>query len=182
MLSDATPLSFIFLVNAGAGNEGVAAAIQQDMAAIGITMDIQVEDWKVFLNDRKAGNYDVARQGWLADFDDPINMLELWTSGSGNNDAQLGRDAEGNITKNVPSYAPQNWTEYDNLITAIKAETDFEKRAQMLHEAEDMLMETYAIVPLYYYNDPYMMKSNVTGMYSNAFGYKYFLYCTKTAG
>ncbi|MDD6320039.1 MAG: peptide ABC transporter substrate-binding protein, partial [Oscillospiraceae bacterium] len=70
----------------------------------------------------------------------------------------------------------------DKLIASIKSETDFAKRANMLHQAEDMLMETYAIVPLYYYNDPYMMKSNVTGMYANAFGYKYFMYCTKTAG
>ena len=182
MLSDATPLSFIYLTNSGAGNEAVAAALQQDMAVIGITVDIQAEDWKVFLNDRKAGNYDVARQGWLADFDDPINMLEMWISNSGNNDSQFGRDASGNVTSNVPTYAPQNWSEYDKLIASIKSETDFAKRANMLHQAEDMLMETYAIVPLYYYNDPYMMKSNVTGMYANAFGYKYFMYCTKTAG
>ena len=54
-------------------------------------MEITVEDWQTFLNDRKQGNFDVAREGWLADYDDPINMLELFTSDSGNNDAQLGK-------------------------------------------------------------------------------------------
>ena len=182
MLSDETPLSFTYLTNSGAGNEAVAAVLQRDMAAIGIKVDIQAEDWKVFVNDRKAGNFDVARNGWLADFDDPINMIEMWITNSGNNDVQFGRDPATGKAGTVPSYAPQDWDKYDELVASIKSETDFAKRANMLHEAEDMLMETYAIVPLYYYNDPYMMKSNVTGMYSNAFGYKYFMYCTKTAG
>ena len=39
----------------------------------------------------KLGNYDVARNGWLADYNDPINFLEMWTTDSGNNDCQLGR-------------------------------------------------------------------------------------------
>ena len=42
-------------------------------------------------------------------------------------------------------------------------------------------METGAVVPLYNYTDIYMQKSNVEGMYWNTFGYKYFMYCTKTA-
>lgn len=42
-------------------------------------------------DERKAGNFDVARNGWIADFNDPINMLEMWTSDSGNNDAQFGK-------------------------------------------------------------------------------------------
>ena len=48
-----------------------------------------------------------------------------------------------------------------------------------MHEAEDMLMDTWAVVPLYYYNDLYMMKSNVTGVYATVTGMKYFMYATK---
>ena len=178
MLSAETPLSFTYLVNEGAGNEAIGAAIQQDMAAIGATVEIETQTWNVFLNERKAGNYDVCRQGWLADFDDPINMLEMWITDSGNNDAQFGRPgADGTI----PSYAPQNWDEYNELIASIKSETDLTARVALMHQAEDMLMETWAVVPLYYYNDPYMQKSNVEGVYTNAFGYKYFHHATKTA-
>ena len=63
----------------------------QDLAVIGINMTIRTCEWNVFLNDRKNGNYDIARNGWLADFNDPINFLEMWTTDSGNNDCQFGR-------------------------------------------------------------------------------------------
>lgn len=184
MLSAETPLSFTYLTNEGEGNEAIGAAIAQDMAVIGATVDIETQTWSTFLNTRKTGGYDVCRQGWVADYDDPINMLEMWTSGSGNNDAQFGRSVESMASQSAgtaPSYAPQNWTEYDNLIAQIKAETDLTARVAEMHQAEDMLMDTWAIVPLYYYNDPYMQKSNVTGIYTNPFGYKFFMYATKTA-
>ena len=91
MLSDETPLNFEYLTNDSSGNIGVAEALQQDFAAVGINMTIKTAEWSVFLNERKAGNYDVSRNGWGADFNDPINMLEMWTSDSGNNDCQLGK-------------------------------------------------------------------------------------------
>ena len=65
--------------------------MQQDFAALGIQMTIQSVDWNVFLEERKAGNFDFAREGWLADYNDPINMLEMWIPTSGNNDCQFGR-------------------------------------------------------------------------------------------
>ena len=91
MLSANTPISFEYLTNESSGHVAIAECIQQDLAAVGITMTIRTCDWNVFLDDRKAGNYDIARNGWIADFNDPINMLEMWTTESGNNDCQFGR-------------------------------------------------------------------------------------------
>ena len=91
MLSASTPISFEYLTNESSGHVAIAECMQQDLAAVGITMTIRTCDWNVFLDDRKAGNFDVARNGWLADFNDPINMLEMWTTDSGNNDCQFGR-------------------------------------------------------------------------------------------
>ena len=91
MLSSETPLSFTYLVNTPGSNVDVAVAIQSDMAAVGINMEVSEMEWNVFLNDRKNGNFDVARNGWLMDYNDPLNMLEMWTSDSGNNDCQFGR-------------------------------------------------------------------------------------------
>ncbi|MBE5800898.1 MAG: peptide ABC transporter substrate-binding protein [Clostridiales bacterium] len=91
MLSAETPISFEYLTNEGSGHVAIAECVQQDLAAVGITMTIRTCDWNVFLNDRKNGNYDIARNGWLADFNDPINMLEMWETNSGNNDVQFGR-------------------------------------------------------------------------------------------
>ncbi|HOS19087.1 MAG TPA: ABC transporter substrate-binding protein, partial [Clostridia bacterium] len=75
------------------------------------------------------------------------------------------------------SWAP-DWTEYDSLIAQIKTTTDFAQRVTLMHQAEDILMETGAIMPIYHYNDSYMMKPTLEGMFSNAFGTKFFLYCT----
>ena len=91
MLSSETPITFEYLTNEGTGHVAIAEAIQQDLAAVGIEMTIKTCDWNVFLDERKAGNYDVARNGWLADFNDPVNMLEMWTTESGNNDCQFGK-------------------------------------------------------------------------------------------
>ncbi|MEF9894175.1 MAG: ABC transporter substrate-binding protein, partial [Clostridia bacterium] len=91
MLSPETPITFEYLTNDSSGNVAIAECVQQDLAAIGVDMTIKSVEWNVFLNERKAGNFGIARNGWLADFNDPVNMLEMWTTVSGNNDAQFGR-------------------------------------------------------------------------------------------
>ena len=163
-------LTIPYIINENTVHQGVAECIQQDLAVLGIEMNIQTEDWNVFLEDRKKGNYTFAREGWLADFDDPINMLEMFASNSGNDDPQLGKS---------DSPAAPAWDEYDKLISDIKSTTDFAKRVEMMHQAEDMLMNTWAVIPVYYYNDLYVQKGNVDGVYSTIFGHKFFMYATK---
>ena len=90
-LSASTPISFEYLTNTSSGHIAIAECLQQDFAQIGINMTIKNIDWAVFLEERKQGNFGIARNGWIADFNDPINMLEMWTTESGNNDAQFGR-------------------------------------------------------------------------------------------
>ena len=90
-LSAETPIVIEYLTNQSSGHIAIAESMQQDFAAVGISMSIQVQDWNVFLEERKNGNFDIAREGWIADFNDPINMLEMWTTTSGNNDCQFGR-------------------------------------------------------------------------------------------
>ncbi|MBQ3100897.1 MAG: peptide ABC transporter substrate-binding protein [Clostridia bacterium] len=90
-LSDETPIVIEYLTNDGTGHVAAAESMQQDFKAIGIEMSIQQVEWNTFLQERKNGNFDIAREGWLADFDDPINMLEMFTTDSGNNDCQFGR-------------------------------------------------------------------------------------------
>ena len=165
-------LEVTYLTNPSTTHEGVAALIQQDWGKVGISVKVETEDWNVFLEDRKAGNFDIAREGWIADFNDPINMLEMWVSYGGNNDMQLGKN---------PTAAAPDWTEYDELIQEIYAETDYAKHAELMHEAEDMLMSTYAVVPVYYYNHIYLQKTNVTGAYATTNQNLYFMYAKKSA-
>ncbi|MBQ9156890.1 MAG: peptide ABC transporter substrate-binding protein [Eubacterium sp.] len=163
-------ISMTYLTNDGTGHIAVAETMQQDFAALGIEMEIKSEDWNVFLEDRKQGKFTIAREGWLADYNDPVNMLEMWTTNSGNNDCQFGK---------ADSEAAPDWTAYDEMINTIRTTTDFAKRVEIMHQAEDMLMDTWAVVPLYYYNDVYMCKSNVKNIYATVFGMKYFMHATK---
>ena len=91
MLSAETPISMTYLTNDSEGNVKIGEAIQQDLAAIGINVTVETREWSVFLDERKQGQFDFAREGWLADYNDPINMLEMWETDSGNNDMQFGR-------------------------------------------------------------------------------------------
>lgn len=90
-LSDETPISMTYLTNDSEGNVKIGESIQQDLDVIGIKVQVETREWSVFLDERKQGKFDFCREGWLADYDDPINMLEMWTTDSGNNDMQFGR-------------------------------------------------------------------------------------------
>lgn len=168
-----TPISIEYLTNSGSTNEKAAQLIQDDLSKLGIEVNIKTEDWKVFISDRQNGNYTMCRGGWVADYDDPSNMLEVFQSDSGNNDMQFG--------KNPTAAAPQNWADYDKLLEEARTEVDTAKRTDDLIQAEKMLMDTNAVIPLYFYNDIWMMKSNVSGVYMTKTGNKYFMYATKTA-
>lgn len=91
MLSADTPISMTYLTNDAEGNVKIGESIQQDFAAIGINVTVETREWSVFLDERKQGKFDFCREGWLADYNDPINMLEMWETESGNNDMQFGR-------------------------------------------------------------------------------------------
>ncbi|MDD3572608.1 MAG: ABC transporter substrate-binding protein, partial [Eubacteriales bacterium] len=82
------------------------------------------------------------------------------------------------MTSALASSAP-DWTEFDALIDEIKTTTDFANRVTLMHQAEDILMETGALMPIYYYNDIFMAKPGVEGYYSNPFGTKFFQHATK---
>ena len=71
-----------------------------------------------------------------------------------------------------------DWTEYEALIKEIKTTTDMENRVALMHKAEDILMGTAAVIPIYYYNDLYLQKTDVEGIYSNLFGFKFFQFAT----
>lgn len=177
-----------YLYNTSEGHKAIGEYLAQQLATIGITMNLENQEWNTFLQTRKNGEYSIARNGWLADYNDPICFLDMWTSGSGNNDVQFGKGTHKDTTGysldltalgydiNV---ANGTWAQtYDVLIATIKSCTDNAKRYQLMHIAEDMLMATGCICPLYYYTDLYMISQSVKGFYSNPLGYKYFMYCT----
>ena len=75
-----------------------------------------------------------------------------------------------------------DWGKYDDLIQQIRTTTDTAERTQLMHQAEDMLMETGAILPLYFYTDIYMQKEYLKNVYTTPFGYKYFMFSSLDNG
>ena len=180
--------SMTYLYNTNEAHQAIGEYLQSAMAALGITVELQNQEWNTFLNTRKEGNYNIARNGWVADYKDPICFLDMWVTVSGNNDVQYGKGAHAaikaydlDLTKLGYDVKVEDgtWAEtYDVLISTIKSCTDAEKRYEMMHMAEDMLMSTGCITPLYFYTDLYMIDDSVEGFFSNPLGYKYFMNCT----
>ena len=186
MFTDFPTLTYLY--NTSEAHKAIGEYLQSALAGVGITMNLTNQEWNTFLNTRKNGDYSIARNGWVADYNDPICFLDMWTSGSGNNDVQYGKGEHADLamysldlTDLGVDVKVENgtWAEtYDVLISAIKTCTDNDARYAMMHRAEDMLMESGCITPLYFYTDIYMIDDSVQGFYTNPLGYKYFMYCT----
>lgn len=180
--------SLTYLYNTSDAHKAIGEYLQSAMSSVGITMTLENQEWSTFLNTRKNGEYSVARNGWLADYNDPICFLDMWTTVSGNNDVQYGKGEHAELAMydlDLTAYGYDikvedgTWAEtYDVLISTIKSCTDTETRYALMHIAEDILMETGCICPLYFYTDIYMIDDSIEGFFSNPLGYKYFMYCT----
>ena len=186
MITNAPTMEYLY--NTSDGHKAIGEYLQYAFSMVGINMTLTNQEWNTFLNTRKNGDYYVARNGWLADYNDPICFLDMWTTGSGNNDVQFGKGAHAGLAMYSMDLTPYGydikvengtWAEtYDVLITEIKACTDNATRFALMHIAEDMLMATGCITPLYFYTDIYMIDDSVEGFFSNPLGYKYFMYTT----
>ncbi len=176
-----------YLYNNSDAHRAVGEYLQNVLSGVGITLSLQNQEWNTFLNTRKEGDFSMARNGWVADYSDPICFLDMWTSDSGNNDIQYGKGEHKDVAIYNLDLTPYGvdvkvengtWAEtYDVLIHAIKKEGNEQSRYAMMHLAEDMLMESGCVMPLYYYADLYMLDDSVTGFYSNDMGYKFFSQC-----
>lgn len=166
-----------YITNDGSGHEAIAAYLQQVWGNYGFTIKVEVQEWATFLNTRKEGNYSIARNGWLGDYNDPISFLDMWVSGSGNNDCQFGKGAHASYN----GYDGKTWADsYDAIIAEVKSSSDANKRFELMHDAEDILMESGAICPIYYYTDIFMCSDKIDGFFASPLGFKYFMYASVT--
>ena len=135
----------------------VAEYVQQAWGELGITVNINKVEWASFLPMRRAGDYDVSRNGWVMDYNDPSNMIELFTTTNGNNDGKYSNP------------------EFDAAIEASKV-ADKSVHFQKLHEAEDILMEDAGAIPVAYYTDFWLQSPSLKGTWHSPYGYWYLQY------
>ena len=135
----------------------LAEYLQQAWGDLGITLTINKMEWSSFTPARRAGEYDVARNGWVMDYNDPSNMLDLFCSGNGNNDGKYSNP------------------EFDAAIEASRV-ADVSEHFAQLHKAEDILMEDTGCLPIAYYNDYWLQSPALKGTWHSPYGYWYLQY------
>ena len=135
----------------------LAEYLQQAWGDLGITLTINKMEWSSFTPARRAGEYDVARNGWVMDYNDPSNMLDLFCTSNGNNDGKYANP------------------DFDAAIDASRVADSAEHFAQ-LHKAEDILMEDTGCLPIAYYNDYWLQSPTLKGTWHSPYGYWYLQY------
>lgn len=156
--ADNLDLKITYSTNDAGYHKVVAEYLQEAWKQIGIDLNVEVVEWASFTPMRRAGDYQASRNGWVGDYSDPSNMIELLYSTNGNNDGKY------------------NNPEFDAAIETSRTTNDKAARSAALHQAEDILMADAACIPVAYYTDFYLQSPKITGSWHSAFGYWFFMY------
>ena len=130
--------------NTDEGHEAMAQAVQ-DMwkENLGVDVELNNEEWNVFLDSLSNGDYQIGRMGWNADFNDAVNFLEIFETTGGNN------------------YTNWEDEDYQDLLKESRQELDPDKREDILKDAEEMFMDQMVVAPVYFYTNAYTKKDYV---------------------
>lgn len=137
--------------NTSENHRKIAVAVQQ-MWKEGLNIDITIanQEWKVYLDSVSEMNFQVARRGWIGDYVDPNNFLDMYLTGGGNNNTGFSDER------------------YDDMISRLAPQAKTrEERFAIFYEAETMLMENMPIIPIYTYTSKHLIHPSVKGMPSN---------------
>ncbi len=129
--------------NTSEGHHKIAQAIQQQWKeAFGVDVQLENKEWKVFLSEINKHQYQVARLGGLAAYNDPVTFLD-----EANTDRTGWKNAD-----------------YDKFIEMARQATDAKTREELLHQAETVLLEDMPLAPIYFYTSSYLEKPYVKGV------------------
>lgn len=149
-----------YMTNDQGYHKPLAEYLQSAWAELGINLTINVQEWKTVSADRRAGNFEIARNGWVYDWDDPSNMINLLETPNGNNDGKYSNP------------------EFDELVEKARMATTTEEHYDFLHQAEQILLNDAAMCPVAYYNEFWLQKENLKNTWHSPYGYWYFMYGT----
>ncbi|MFQ5533759.1 MAG: peptide ABC transporter substrate-binding protein [Sphingomonadales bacterium] len=140
------PLEVEILYNTQDTHRKIAIAVASMWRKIGVKTTMRNEEWKVLLTSRNMSQFEVARDGWIGDYNDPYTFMEIFRSDIG--------------VMNNPRYAN---TEYDALLDKANQELDLKRRSELMAQAEKILLEEFPIIPIYFYVRPNLIKGYVKG-------------------
>ncbi len=138
------------LYNTAENHRIIAEAIQQTWKhELGVDIQLENQEWKVYLDNMQQGNYQICRAGLIMDPYDPSQFLRVYTSDNGFNRTGWS-DAE-----------------YDRLYDEVMNTADEAKRMELMQEMEKILTDAMPILPVYYYTNQYLMDPSVKGWADN---------------
>jgi oligopeptide transport system substrate-binding protein len=145
--SEKKPLHLTLYFNSGESIQRIMIAIAASWKQnLGVVTDLVSDEFRVFLAGRKDhSRWDVARLGWYADYDDPASFLEVFSRSNSQND---------------PGYMS---SEFNDLIDAARIEPNPDKRILLLQRSEEVLLNDYPIIPVYFYTARRLVKPYLGG-------------------
>ena len=149
----------VLLYNTSENHKKIAQAVQQMWkTALGVEIQLENVDFNVKMAREHAHDFEISRGGWVGDFADPMTMLEIFVTGGAMNDTGFSNKT------------------YDEYINVAKSSGDQAVRMNAMRQAEKVLMEDMPLVPVYFYTQPYFVKSNVKGIYKPLIDYPMMTY------
>ena len=134
------------LYNEGKLQRRVAEALEARWKeTLGLDVELVAKPWEKYLESLDITAYEMARSGWVGDYDDPMTFLELWTTDNGNNDTGWSDEA------------------YDELIEKARAAPQSSDRREHFHEAESLLLERGPVIPIFHYVSHELVGSQIEG-------------------
>lgn len=144
------PLRLTLRYNTNENHKRVAIAVSGMWKALGVETELVNTEVKVHYDDlQRNTGFDLARAGWLADYNDPDNFLNL-----------LRSDVDYN-------YGRWNNAEFDALMEMAKVESDLSKRARLLYRGEQLAIDDSAALPIYYYVSRNIVSPKIKGFEDN---------------
>ena len=149
--------TLVYLYNTSEGHQKIGEALQEMWKNnLGIEITLENEEWATFQQTRQRGDFDVSRGGWLGDYSDPMTMLDLWTSYSGNNDAQWRWEEEPITAPHDKILNPENKA-FDEaiaeaMISSGTTKDDAYKKAEQIMIGDEMI-----VAPIYYYTNLFVI-------------------------
>jgi ABC-type transport system substrate-binding protein len=119
---------------------------------LGVTVDLNQEEFGLFLRDLDDGNFQMFDLGWVADYVDPQNFLDIkFHSGSANNETKYEN------------------SQVDDLLEQARTETDEATRLDLYQQAEELIVQDAPWVPLYHGTNNALIKPYVNDYFTPPF-------------
>ena len=156
--------NLILSCNGDGGHADIMAMIQADLAAVGINAEIEMKEWATILDDYQAGNYQIGRLGWIADYPIMDNFLfPLFYTGNGDNRSQYSNP------------------EVDSALSAARSTVDDDERVAALQEVNKVIAEDNPVIPIMFYKFSMCGSDKILSLYEDPQGKFYFAQAAMTA-